>query len=353
MHNRQAHSAYQIGIFFAIFALISWLTFIVVRPVIGLLFFSLVYSIVIWPLFKWLLPKLKHHRSITSLATLLASVVGLVVPTIFFIQLLVVEVVSLVNSVRSQYGLSTIPELVEQLNSWLAAVPFVSQSQISSTQIIDFISQNAKPVGDWFINSFWTVSNVSLGFVINFFLLIILVYFIVPNLPQLKKYLVSISPLSKDATSQYLLRSHAMVMDVIKGTFFIAIAQGLIGGIFLAIIGIPTWVLLSFAMMILSAIPVLGTGVILVPVGVILILTGSPIAGVATILWQFLVVGVVDNILRSLLVSKQANVHPAIMMIAVLGGLGAFGPVGLLYGPLILVVFLTTLQVYRLEYHGE
>lgn len=351
MSEKHHHSAYQIGIFFVLFGLISVLSFLVLRPYLSLVFFSLIYSIIIWPLYQRISKLLGDRRSLSTLVTIILSILLMVIPGFIFAQSLAYQTIAVITDLRSQLGPDTLEQVVTQINASLKVFPLAQELQITSEQLVQLVIQNIQPVSDWFLGSFWQIGNFSIAFVINFILLLLLVYFILPNLPDLKKYIYRISPLSSDATHQYFSRAYAMLLDVIKGTFLIAILQGLVGGLLLAVIGVPAWVLFAFLMMIFSMIPVLGTGFILIPIGLVYLLTGHPVLGILIMCWQFFVVGTIDNIVRSMVVSKVANVHPALMMVAVLGGLQAFGIFGLIYGPLILVVFVTTLEVYRQEYH--
>lgn len=351
MVDAKKQFSHQAGIFFILFALIAVMAFLVLRPYLSLVCFSLIYSILVWPIYQKIRKHVGNHRTSATLITILLSIVLLVIPGLIFFQTLVFQVATVAGSISSQVGPGTVDELLTQINSTLSLFPFAQELEITSQQLIDLVAQNIKPMSDWLVNSFWQIGNFSITFGINAILMFILVYFIMPNLAELKRYVYQISPLSKEATHQYFSRAYAMLLDVVKGTFLIAILQGFVGGIFLAVIGVPAWVFFAFMMMILSMIPVLGTGFVLLPIAIVLLLTGHPFLGILTACWQFFVVGMIDNIVRSMVVSKEANVHPALMMIAVLGGLKAFGLLGIVYGPLILVVFVTTLEVYRQEYH--
>lgn len=347
------HSTYRLVIFIILFAIIGFLTWTVVQPIANLLFASLVFSIIVWPLYKKFAQKTGNRRRLSSFLTVSTSMVMIVIPAILFVQILVLQVLSMVGAARTQYVIDSVPQLVGRANDLLSYLPDNAGVSLSSDQIISLVTQNIQPIGDWIVNSLLVVSNFSVGFVINVTFLFLLVFFILPNLPEIKNVLISLSPLSAKATQQYLLRSYAMLMDVLRGVLLVALAQGLLAGIFLAIVGVPAWAFWTFVMMVLSAIPMLGVGFVMIPIGIMLILSGNVIAGVATLAWMILVVGTIDNYLRSILVSKQANVHPAVMMLAVLGGLKAFGVMGILYGPLIIVMFLTTLAVYKQEYFAE
>ena len=349
--SRKKNSKYHTQIFFIFFALIIILTAYMVKDYVGLIFSSFVFSVIIWPFYRSLKEAIPRPVWIATPIAVISSLFVLVVPMVVFIRSLLNQVVEAISLLQSSYGQTDWQGWIEQNQGFNFQIPLLD-IQINQQLIIQSLSDLLIPLRNILVNSIWVVGNSSVIFFINFILVIFLVFFILPNLQKLKNFLISISPLSADATLQYFRRSHAMVMDTIKGTFVIGIVQGLVGGIFLAILGVPTPVFLAFLMMVLSILPIVGTGMVTVPIAIIYILSGHWIIGLLVFVWQMLVVNSVDNILRPLMVSKDANLHPALMLVAVLAGLQTFGFIGLIYGPLIMVILMTSIEVYRNEYRN-
>jgi len=345
------HAKYHTQIFFVIFSLILILTFLMVKSYIGLVFISLVYSVIIWPLYENLLKIIKKPNWLATPVAIFFSLLIVVLPSIIFLRTLIAQILEAVDFFQRSYSQQDLTKLITQLSDFLTKIPIFSD-QLNQQQLLSTLNDLISPLRDFLLSSIWAVGNTSVGFIVSFLLMVILVFFILPNLKKLRNFLLVISPFSADATLQYLRRSYAMVMDTIKGTFVIGIVQGSVAGIFLAILGVPTPVFLSFLMMILSILPIVGTGFVMVPLAIVYALTGQWWTAILIFAWQMLVVGTVDNILRPLMVSKDANLHPALMMIAVLSGVKTFGFVGLLYGPLIMVILMTTLEVYKNEYRS-
>lgn len=342
--------SYRTIVFFVIFIVISVLTFLVFKPVLSLVVASLVCSIVMWPIYKKISKYLNYQKRLSSLATIAISIVVVLLPAIFFVKALVGQVLSLASTFKAEYVLINVPILLDKVNSWLSLFPYDLGIHLTTDQVIESATHDLAPLRDWIVGSFWVVSNFSLTFMVNLTIFLILVYFILPKLPDIKQFLISMSPLSRQATQQYLSRSFAMLNDVLKGILVVAFVQGILGGFMLAIAGVQIWAFLTFAMMILAILPIGSVNFIMIPAGIFMIFFGSPIIGLITIIWSITVVSTIDNYLRSAIVSKEANVHPALMMVAVLGGLKAFGFMGILYGPVVVVMFLTTLSVYKQEY---
>lgn len=346
---RKKHSKYHTQIFFVVFGLILSLVFYMIKNYIGLLFISFVFCIVIYPLYRFINQWISKPKWVATPFSVILSLALVIVPTTLFIQSMVAQVIEAIGWIQNSYSQTNWQEWLSGINQTLVKIPLI-KAQIDQETIIQTLSGLLVLLRNSLVNSIWMVGNTSIDFVVNFFVMVILVFFILPNISKLKNYLISISPLSVEATLQYFRRSHAMLMDTIKGTFIIGIVQGAIGGAFLAIVGVPAPVFLAFLMMILSILPIVGTAMVTVPLAIYYAATGHWVVGLLIILWQMLVVNSVDNILRPLLVSKDANLHPALMLVAVLTGINTFGFVGLLYGPLIMVILVTTVEVYRNEY---
>lgn len=346
---KKKHSKYHTPIFFVVFCLILALTFYTIRNYVGLIFISFVFCVLIYPLYRGIYQKITRPKWVATPTAVMLSLVLVIVPSVIFFQSLFTQVVQTIGWIQNSYNQTNWLDWLSHTNGLIGKLPFIS-TQIDQQFIFQSLTDLLVPLRNLLVNSIWVVGNSSVGFFANFVIMIFLVFFILPNLVKLKNYLLAISPLSADATMQYFKRSHAMLMDTIKGTFIIGIVQGLVGGVFLAVLGVPAPVFLSFLMMILSILPIVGTAMVTVPLAIFYALTGHWVIGLLIFLWQILVVNMVDNILRPLLVSKDANLHPALMLIGVLSGIETFGFVGMLYGPLIMVILMTTLEIYRNEY---
>jgi predicted PurR-regulated permease PerM len=103
-------------------------------------------------------------------------------------------------------------------------------------------------------------------------------------------------------------------------------------------------------MILLAFIPLVGAFLVWGPAGGYLIFTGRPAPGIFLLIWGAVVVGLTDNFLRPLLVDREAELHPAVILIGVLGGLTVFGAAGIFMGPIALGVLKSVLEVFRNNY---
>ncbi len=137
-----------------------------------------------------------------------------------------------------------------------------------------------------------------------------------------------------------------MIKAMFKGTFVIAISQGLAMGFVFWLAGVPYVMVLTLASMFLSLVPLIGVSLVAWPVGIILIGSGSVWRGVFIIAAFLIFVAQIDTFLRPRLVPKGAQLNPALVIVSVLGGLGVLGLVGALYGPVVMILLVTSIDVY-------
>jgi predicted PurR-regulated permease PerM len=192
-----------------------------------------------------------------------------------------------------------------------------------------------------------------LGWVIlSFFILIFAMYYFFKDAEQLKKKLMIISPLPLVYEKEIIKKFKEMSLATLYGMFLTSIAQGIIGGIGFAIVGIPNVIFWGTAIAVFSVVPVLGTSIIWFPASVILFATGNVFGGIFLFFWGILIVSTIDNFLRAFLIGGTTKTNQLLTFLAVFGGIGLFGLIGVIYGPLILTLFLTLLHVYEMEYDG-
>jgi predicted PurR-regulated permease PerM len=181
-----------------------------------------------------------------------------------------------------------------------------------------------------------------------FLMLFMLFYFLVEGgaMVQKLKYLAPLRTHQEDFIIDSLQK---VSRAVLQGSLLIAVLQGLAGGLGLYVVGIPP--LFWGTMMAMSSlIPVIGTGLIWVPATVYMFFFGNWQWAVFMLLWNVLVVTSIDTILRPLLMRKAAQVSPFFIFLSILGGLNAFGALGIFYGPLILTFLVVMLKIYSEEY---
>jgi len=136
------------------------------------------------------------------------------------------------------------------------------------------------------------------------------------------------------------------VNSVVKGSLIVGVVQGVLTGVGFALFGVPNPALWATIAAIASLIPTIGTGLVLIPGISYLFLVGASSNAIGLIIWGVFAVGLVDNFLGPKLIERGVKIHPFLILLSVLGGIGLFGPIGFLAGPLILSWLFALLDMY-------
>ncbi len=183
------------------------------------------------------------------------------------------------------------------------------------------------------------------------FLLLTLVtqYFVYCEGPRLQQLAVELSPLEPSETEQVLDRLRRMTSSAIVGGLLIAALQGALGGMAFVIAGLQNPLLWSLVMACFSLLPFGGTALVWVPASIYLLLTGEVGNGVFLLLFGTFVIGMTDNLLRPWVLRRTGaeDIHPLLLFFAILSGIGLFGMSGIVFGPLLVALLLTVVEIYR------
>ena len=170
---------------------------------------------------------------------------------------------------------------------------------------------------------------------------------------RLYKNVVALSPLGPQRTETLLNTVHEMVLASFYGVVAVAAAQGLLCGLGAWIAGLPSPVLWGVAAAVVSVLPLFGSALVWLPAAAILFVQGSIGRGVFMLIWGVGLVSTIDNFIRPMVVMTKLPVHPLIVFIAMLGGVEAFGLMGILFGPVILAVTVVLFRMLREEMSGR
>ena len=161
-----------------------------------------------------------------------------------------------------------------------------------------------------------------------------------------------LNPLGDEVTDLYFAKMGAMVKGTVKGQFIIALIQGTLGAISIYIAGFhDAFFVMAIFLTALSVIP-LGSGIVTIPFGIGMMLFGNIAGGAFVVLFHIIGITNVDNFLRPILVPKEARLDPALMLLSVFSGIAMFGFFGIVLGPVLMIVIVTTISVYLAVYRG-
>jgi predicted PurR-regulated permease PerM len=189
--------------------------------------------------------------------------------------------------------------------------------------------------------------------IIQAVIFVVVVAALLPVYDTLIPRLEEISPLGPELSKLYTGKTTAMVKSLVLGVFLIAIVQGAAMGFFFWLAGLPYVFLLTLLSMLLAMIPMVGISWLVIALAIISFLTGNWVQGVILLGGFYGVVNWIDILLRPKLLSEEASISFALFIVAIFGGLVWAGIMGLFYGPVLMLLLVTTIQIYAERYAHE
>ncbi|RJR39563.1 MAG: AI-2E family transporter [Desulfobacteraceae bacterium] len=335
--------------FFILLALVTASFLGLIRDFLQPLFWSAVFAI----LFHRLQAKsVEWFRGRSSLAAILSMVIiTLVVIIPFFAVALAVarEAAALYENIsEGKVDLGAVFQFFEK--SIPLVTNFAERFGIDLQGLQQRLSDAAVVVSRFLASQMVNIGQVTAAFVIDFLLMLYILFFFLRDGNRMVRVLIRVLPFG-DVRERRLFAKFAEVSRVtVRGTLVVGIVQGMIGGILFWVLNIRAPVFWGVIMAILSLLPALGTALVWVPASIILIAQGSIWKGIVLILGGVFVIGLVDNILRPVLVGRSTRMPDFLVLIATLGGLTAFGVSGFILGPILAALFLTVWDIFGEEY---
>lgn len=309
------------------------------------LLLAAVFSGIVYPMYIWFLKITKGHSSLASLLTLFISLLGIVIPLVFLLDLIAEQAISITEIVKPwlQNQLSGPSSFGDSLPSWL---PFADRLAPYSEEITAKLAQLAGQAGGMIAASLALLSEGAAVFFLQLFVMLYAMYFFLLNGPELTEKFMGYGPLTKSDKEKMVKVGLSVSRATVKGTLVIGVIQGMLGGIGFFFAGIDAAIFWAAVMAVLSVLPGIGSMLVWLPVVLFLLFTGDMVAGVVLFAWCAGIVGTVDNFLRPLLVGRDTEMPDLLILLSTLGGIGLFGVSGLVLGPILAALFMTVLTIY-------
>ena len=193
----------------------------------------------------------------------------------------------------------------------------------------------------------------TLGFVIGFGVMLYLMFFLMRDGKTLVQRIWEATPLQPEHKRELAAKFTTVIRATVKGNLAVAAAQGALGGFIFWILGIQGAVLWAVVMAFLSLLPAVGAGLVWGPVAIYFMATGNATKGIILATYGIVVIGLVDNMLRPLLVGKDTKMPDYVVLISTLGGMSIFGLTGFVLGPAIAALFMATWEIFANMQNAE
>jgi predicted PurR-regulated permease PerM len=300
--------------------------------------------------------QMRFSKGISVTVTLLSALGAVIIPLGLVLLLAFVQISAMVRSVSawvSQTDLNSLgTKTLDVVNTALDKVPFLHDIDITPDMLRERVATVAQHAGEYALGFLQNAAGGLAGALTAAVLFIYVFVSLLSNRDGVLELIRKLNPLGEEVTDLYLEKMGAMVRGAVFGQFVIALAQGFAGAASIYVAGFHQgFFIFAILLTVLSVIP-LGGGIVSIPFGIGMILFGNVFGGIFVIAWHLLVVTNIDNVLRPILVPRQARLDSALMLLAVFAGITMFGFLGIVIGPVLMIVIVTTVSVYLWVYKG-
>jgi len=311
------------------------LSFFLLKPVLMGIIVALILAFIFSPVYDFMVKKTNSKNLSVSLIMIFLLIIFLL-PIWFLTPILIDQSLKVFQATQQ----------IDFVGPLQKVFPALFASEQFSNEIGLIVSTFTAKMANFLVNFF---SGIILNFPTIFLQLIVVFftfYFVLRDKEEVLSYVRSISPFSKDVENKLFESSKGITASVIYGQVIVGVTQGIIVGVGFLIFGVPNALFLTLLAILAGIFPVLGTTIVWLPVLIYFMIAGESFSAIGILVFG-LISSTLDNFLRPMIVSKRTNLHSAVVIIGMIGGLFMFGILGVILGPLILAYLIILLEVYR------
>jgi predicted PurR-regulated permease PerM len=339
-HKAEAEKVSQL-LFYGTVLLICWLAYRIVQPFLVEIGWAVVLAICLDPIRVRLLPRLGPTR--TAAALTVASVVLLVIPVVFVGMAVIAQGGSAVSYLHDQLDQGGAAGWFHQGWEWARArAPFLPAEQEAIAKVTASVGRGAEFLAGQAGGLLKGTANFLFALIITLGVL----FFLLRDASSFARTVRRALPFGAEQNERLIALTSELVSASVTATIAVAAVQGLIGGVTFALLGVSGYVLWGVMMFLLAFLPLVGATLVWLPAAVWLALSGSLVKGIVLALVGVLVLGNVDNVLRPLLLSGKSQMNTLVLIISLMGGVSAFGFIGIVLGPLVAALLTALAESY-------
>ncbi len=337
--------------FFLILAGVGWVAFLIFQPFLTAILAAAILAALFQGPYKTLLAGTRGHKGWSAFLTLLLIVAIIVAPLFIILSIAANEASGIFE--KLSLGTTSAQMLLERTLEWTRHLPYAEalfgHDAFSTQNVIDALKS-------WMGNFLGFVEILYQGiahFVAWIFIMFFTLFYFLIDGRKALAYVMRLSPLRDEHEKLLIKKFVSISRATLRGTLIIGVVQGFLGGIAFAIAGVPSPVLWGLLMAIFSVVPAVGSALIWLPAGLILLAMGQVWQGVLILVVGGGVISTIDNLLRPKLVGRDTEMHPLMVFFASLGGIALFGFPGFIMGPIVISLFLALWEIYALEFKSQ
>lgn len=320
---------------------------VILWPFYGAVFWGAILALLFMPLHRRLLRRMPERPNLAALATLAVCLLIVILPVALITASLVREAAALVARLRSgelNFGLY-LQQVLDVIPPWLEDwLDRLGLGDVAAVQ--DRLASAAAQISQFVATQALAIGQNTVHFVVSLGIMLYLLFFLLRDGQALSARIRQALPLDEVHKRNLLAKFATVIRATVKGNVVVAVTQGALGGLIFWILGIQGAVLWATLMAFLSLLPAVGASLIWGPVAIYFLATGSFVQAVVLIAFGVFVIGLVDNLLRPILVGKDTKLPDYLVLVSTLGGMSIFGINGFVIGPLVAALFVAAWDLF-------
>jgi predicted PurR-regulated permease PerM len=311
---------------------------LLLQPFVSAIVAAIVLAVVTQRPYDWLASRIKN-RSLCAAVTLILIVLAVIIPTFFLAQKLGEQALNTVHAFRDGAH-------QEKITSFIANRPALANRIEDFTSSID-INNAARSIAAYLGGNLAGLLGNSVRIITQLVVMLFLLFFLLRDRALALTSLRALLPLQEDESTELLDRVGDTILATALGRLTIAAVQGVLAGLAFWVLGVPGVILWAFTLTVCAMIPAFGSFLVWGPVAIYLGLSGHWAKAALLGLWGAVIVSTIDNILYPILVGSHLRAHTATILLSILGGIAAFGPIGIVLGPVLFTLASTLLDIWH------
>lgn len=337
--------------FYAIFAVLIVLALLLLQPFLSVIAISVITIIILKPLYSRYLKvgRVARHERVAASMALGTFILALLVPISFIVYITASQLVELFN----QVDVTSLQAILEDISTTLARIVPGTSDPLDSQQLATTLAAASSAAQSAIAEAMRELISSLPNLMMQGIIFLVLVVTLLPEFDGLVKRFQEISPLGTELSELYYRKTTAMITSLVRGVFLIAVIQGTVMGFFFWLADVSFAFLLGLISMVLALVPVVGISYLALFTAFVLAISGRWVDAAIVLFGFYGVVNWIDLILRPRLISREAYLNFALVLLGLLGGLIWAGLLGLILGPVIILLLVTTIDIYAELYAKE
>jgi len=317
---------------------------------------ALLIASVFYPVYSWVKKRFKDREILASLFMIIFILLVLIIPVGWFISTLSNEAFEFYNTTRDTVSLKKIQQILDSNSIWAQRAKKIGKMtgvEFTPEAIETLTASVGKKVGLFLYNQGRAMASNLFSFLVHFFLMMMTIYYLFRDGMRLKDYVTRLLPVPKEQMEKVVGTFQEMGRAIIIGNCLAGVVQGVLGGCGFYIFGLSSPFLWGAVIAFMAFLPVIGASIVFIPAAVILMLHGEVGAGVGFLIYNISYSSIIEYMIKPRVIGQGMQMNSLLVFIGIIGGIKLFGILGIIYGPLIITIFLTLAEIYRLEYKEE